>query len=174
MPSEKNIKQVEELTDELKRAKGIYFTDYLGLNVEDITILRKEFFENGVHYKVAKNSLLKLAAEKNDLKGLGDYLNGSTAIAYSFDDPVSPARVLKNFIKDRELPGIKGIVIEGDILDGGEFKRIANLPSKEELLAKLAMMLNSPLSKLVWALKSPFSDIANLLSNVKEKESKKN
>ena len=64
MPSEKNIKQVEELADELKRAKGIYFTDYLGLNVEDITILRKEFFENGVHYKVAKNSLLKLAAEK--------------------------------------------------------------------------------------------------------------
>ena len=174
MPSEKNIKQVAELADELKRAKGIYLTDYLGLNVEDITILRKEFFENGVHYKVAKNSLLKLAAEKNDLKGLGDYLNGSTAIAYSFDDPVSPARVLKNFIKDRELPGIKGIVIEGDILDGGEFKRIASLPSKEELLAKLAMMLNSPLSKLVWALKSPLSDVTNLLSNVKEKESKKN
>jgi len=174
MPSEKNINQVEELSDELKRAKGIYFTDYLGLNVEDITILRKEFFENGVHYKVAKNSLLKLAAEKNDLKGLSNYLNGSTAIAYSFDDPVSPARVLKNFIKDRELPGIKGIVIEGDILDGSEFKRIANLPSKEELLAKLATMLNSPLSKLVWALKSPLNDIANLLSNVKEKESKKN
>ena len=174
MPSEKNIKQVEELSDELKRAKGIYFTDYLGLNVEDITILRKEFFENGVYYKVAKNSLLKLAAEKNDLKGLSDYLNGSTAIAYSFDDPVSPARVLKNFIKDRGLPGVKGIVIEGDLLDGGEFKRIASLPSKEELLAKLAMMLNSPLSKLVWALKSPLNDIANLLSNVKEKESKKN
>ena len=73
MPSEKNIKQVEELADELKRAKGIYFTDYLGLNVEDITILRKEFFESGVQYKVAKNSLLKLAAEKNDLKGLSDY-----------------------------------------------------------------------------------------------------
>ena len=65
-------------------------------------------------------------------------------------------------------------VIEGDILDGGEFKRIASLPSKEELLAKLAMMLNSPLSKLVWALKSPLSDVTNLLSNVKEKESKKN
>ena len=82
--------------------------------------------------------------------------------------------MLKNFIKDHDLPGVKGIVIEGDILDGGEFKRIASLHSKEELLAKLAMMLNSPLSKLVWALKSPLSDVTNLLSNVKEKESKKN
>ena len=106
MPSEKNIKQVEELYDDLKRAKGIYFTDYLGLNVEDMTVLRREFFENGVQYKVAKNSLLKLAAEKSDLKGLDDYLNGSTAIAYSFDDPISPARVLKKFTKDHDLPGV--------------------------------------------------------------------
>tara|TARA_B100001540_G_scaffold293248_1_gene292188 strand:- start:2 stop:526 length:525 start_codon:yes stop_codon:yes gene_type:complete len=174
MPSEKNIKQVEELSDDLKRAKGIYFTDYLGLNVEDMTVLRREFFENGVRYKVAKNSLLKLAAEKNDLKGLNDYLNGSTAIAYSFDDPISPARVLKKFTKDHDLPGVKGIVIDGDVLDGEEFKRISNLPSKEELLSKLVMMLNSPLSKLVWALKSPLTDVTNLLSNLKEKESKKN
>ena len=174
MPSEKNIKQVEELSDDLKRAKGIYFTDYLGLNVEDMTVLRREFFENGVRYKVAKNSLLKLAAEKNDLKGLNDYLNGSTAIAYSFDDPISPARVLKKFTKDHDLPGVKGIVIDGDVLDGEEFKRISNLPSKEELLSKLVMMLNSPLSKLVWALKSPLTDVTNLLSNLKEKESNKN
>tara|TARA_Y100001970_G_scaffold209453_1_gene255355 strand:- start:4130 stop:4654 length:525 start_codon:yes stop_codon:yes gene_type:complete len=174
MPSEKNIKQVEELYDDLKRAKGIYFTDYLGLNVEDMTVLRREFFENGVKYKVAKNSLLKLAAEKNALKGLNDYLNGSTAIAYSFDDPISPARVLKKFTKDRDLPDVKGIVIDGDVLDGKEFKRISNLPSKEELLSKLVMMLNSPLSKLVWALKSPLTDVTNLLSNLKEKESKKN
>tara|TARA_B100000131_G_scaffold319934_1_gene366848 strand:- start:810 stop:1334 length:525 start_codon:yes stop_codon:yes gene_type:complete len=174
MPSEKNIKQVEELYDDLKRAKGIYFTDYLGLNVEDMTVLRREFFENGVQYKVAKNSLLKLAAEKSDLKGLDDYLNGSTAIAYSFDDPISPARVLKKFTKDHDLPGVKGIVIDGDVLDGGEFKRISNLPSKEELLSKLVMMLNSPLSKIVWALKSPLTDLTNLLSNLKEKESKKN
>ena len=132
MPSEKNIKQVEELYDDLKRAKGIYFTDYLGLNVEDMTVLRREFFENGVKYKVAKNSLLKLAAEKNALKGLNDYLNGSTAIAYSFDDPISPARVQKKFTKDRDLPDVKGIVIDGDVLDGKEFKRISNLPSKEE------------------------------------------
>ena len=105
MPSEKNIKEVEELTDELRRAKGIYFTDYLGLNVEDMTDLRRKFFENGVQYKVAKNSLLKLAAEKNDLEGLNNFLDGSTAIAYSFDDPISPARVLKNFTKDHDLPG---------------------------------------------------------------------
>ena len=107
------------------------------------------------------------------MEGLNNFLDGSTAIAYSFDDPISPARVLKNFTKDHDLPGVKGIVIDGDILDGGEFNKIASLPSKEELLAKVALLLNSPLSKLVWALKSPLVDMTNLLSNIKEKESKK-
>ena len=70
MPSTKNINQVEELTDKLSRAKAVYITEYLGLNVDDITKLRKEFHSNDVEFKVTKNTLLKLAAEKNNLKGL--------------------------------------------------------------------------------------------------------
>lgn len=70
MPSSKNIKQLEELADKLGRAKAIYFTEYLGLDVDQITELRKEFFSNQVEYKVTKNTLLKLAAEKNNLEGL--------------------------------------------------------------------------------------------------------
>ena len=79
MPSTKNINQVEELTDKLSRAKAVYITEYLGLNVDDITRLRKEFHSNDVEFKVTKNTLLKLAAEKNNLKGLDDYLHNSTA-----------------------------------------------------------------------------------------------
>ena len=101
MPSTKNITQVEELTDKLKRAKAIYITEYLGLNVESITKLRKEFHTNKVEYKVTKNTLLKLAAEKNDLTGLDKYLNKSTAIALSYDDPTSPAKVIKDFTKEK-------------------------------------------------------------------------
>jgi len=70
MPSTKNIKKVEELTDKLDRAKAVYITDYLGLNVEDITELRRGFYDNNIEYKVIKNTLLKLAAKNNELEGL--------------------------------------------------------------------------------------------------------
>jgi|TARA_B100001146_G_scaffold2997_1_gene2684 large subunit ribosomal protein L10 len=170
MPSTKNIKKVEELTDKLDRAKAVYITDYLGLNVEDITELRRGFYDNNIEYKVIKNTLLKLAAKNNELEGLYDYLNGSTAIAISYEDPTGPARVLKKFLKDHDLPEVKGIVFDGDIMNGVEFKRIADMPTKDESLAKLISLLNSPMTKLIWALKSPMTDVGNALSNLKDQK----
>ena len=90
MPNTKNINQVEQLTDKLAKAKAVYFTEYHGLNVEDITELRREFSKNNIEFKVAKNTLIKLAAENNKLDGLSPYLSGSTAIAISYDDPTGP------------------------------------------------------------------------------------
>ena len=171
MPSTKNINQVEELTDKLSRAKAVYITEYLGLNVDDITKLRKEFHSNDVEFKVTKNTLLKLAAEKNNLKGLDYYLHNSTAIALSYEDPTTPAKVIKDFTKENDLPQVKGIVFEGEILDGSEFKKFADVPTKEESLAKLIALLQSPLTKLVWALKSPMSNVGNVLTSLKENKS---
>ena len=173
MPNAKNIKHVDELTEKLGRAKGVYLTDYIGLNVQDITDLRREFYTNDVEYMVAKNTLLKLAANNTNLSGLDSFLNGSTAIAFAYEDPTAPARVIKKFTKDNDLPKVKGIIIDGNIIDGSEFDRIANLPTKDESLAKLVVLLQSPLMKLVWALKSPMSDMTNMLNNLKEKESNK-
>ena len=101
MPSNKNLETVKNLTQKLDKANAIYFTDYLGLDVVSITKLRKKFHTNKVEYKVTKNTLLKLAAEKNDLTGLDKYLNKSTAIALSYDDPTSPAKVIKDFTKEK-------------------------------------------------------------------------
>jgi large subunit ribosomal protein L10 len=171
MPNTKNIQQVEELTDKLGRAKAVYITEYLGLNVEDITALRREFHANDVEFKVTKNTLLKLAAKNNELDGLDEYLSGSTAVALSYEDPTSPARVLKQFTKDHDLPEVKGIVFDGDIMAGSEFKRIADMPTKDQLLAQLAALLSSPMTKLVWALKSPMTDVGNALSNLKDQKS---
>lgn len=173
MPNAKNIKKVDELTEKLERAKGVYLTDYIGLNVQDITDLRREFYENDVEYLVTKNTLLKIAANNSNLNDLDSALNGSTAVAFSYEDPTSPARVIKKFTKDNELPKVKGIVIDGELIDGSEFDRIANLPTKEESIAKFAALLQSPLLKLIWALKSPMSDMTNMLNNLKEKESNK-
>ncbi|MBT3479031.1 MAG: 50S ribosomal protein L10 [Candidatus Marinimicrobia bacterium] len=171
MPNTKNIQQVEVLTEKLGRAKAIYITQYLGLNVEDVTELRREFHSNGVEFLVAKNTLLKLAAKSNKIDGLDPYLSGPTAVALSYEDPTGPARVLKKFTKDRDLPEVKGIVFDGDVLDGSEFKRIADMPTKEQLLGMLAALLQSPLTNLMWALKSPMTDLGNALSNLKDKKS---
>ena len=173
MPNAKNIKKVDELTEKLERAKGVYLTDYIGLNVQDITDLRREFYENDVEYLVTKNTLLKIAANNSNLNDLDSVLNGSTAVAFSYEDPTSPARVIKKFTKDNDLPKVKGIVIDGELIDGSEFDRIANLPTKEESIAKFAALLQSPLLKLIWAFKSPMSDMTNMLNNLKEKESNK-
>ena len=172
MPNAKNLKKVDELTEKLGRAKGVYFTDYIGLNVQDITDLRREFYENDVEYLVAKNTLLKIAANNTNLNDLDSVLNGSTAVAFSYEDPTSPARVIKKFTKDNDLPKVKGIVIDGSILDGSEFDRIANLPTKDESLVKLVALLQSPLIKLIWGLKSPMSDMTNMLNNLKKESNK--
>lgn len=168
MPNKKNISNVKELTDKLSRAKSIYFTDYLGLNVSDVTSLRKKFFDSNVEYLVVKNTLLKIASDQNKIS-LGDELfSGSTAIAISYDEPVLAAKVLKDFLKDHDLPSIKGVLFEGSYLPASEFEKIASLPSKEESLTKIVVMLKSPVQNIVNLLNSPMVKLVNVLSGLKE------
>ena len=168
MPNKKNISNVKELTDKLSRAKSIYFTDYLGLNVSDVTSLRKKFFDSNVEYLVVKNTLLKIASDQNKI-GLGDELfSGSTAIAISYDEPVLAAKVIKDFLRDHDLPSIKGVLFEGSYLPASEFEKIANLPSKEESLTKIVVMLNSPVQNIVNLLNSPMLKLVNVLNGLKE------
>ena len=168
MPNKKNISNVKELTDKLSRARSIYFTDYLGLNVSDVTSLRKKFFESNVEYLVVKNTLLKIASDKNKIS-LGDELfSGSTAIAISYDEPVLAAKVIKGFLKDHDLPSIKGVLFEGTYLPASEFEKIANLPSKEESLTKIIVMLKSPVQNIVNLLNSPMVKLVNVLNGMKE------
>tara|TARA_B100000214_G_C23967904_1_gene628659 strand:+ start:399 stop:914 length:516 start_codon:yes stop_codon:yes gene_type:complete len=171
MPNKKNIEQVKELSESFSRAKAIYFTEYHGLNVGDITKLRSEFFKADVEFKVAKNTLIKLAAEENKIDGLEEILKGSTALAIAYEEPVSPAKVIKEFTKENELPSVKGILFDGEIMPGEDFKRLANLPSKEELLSKLVSMLNNPLQKLVSTLNAPLQNVVGALNNLKEQKS---
>ena len=171
MPNAKNIQQVKELTETLSKAKAIYFTKFHGLNVAEATKLRSEFFKADVDFRVAKNTLLKLAAEKNKISGLDEILKGSTAIAVSYDEPVAPAKVIKAFTKDNDLPSVKGILFEGEFLPGKEFKRLADLPSKDESLAILMSMLKSPLQKLASTLNASMTNVVVALNNLKDQKS---
>ena len=171
MPSQKNIDEVKVLTDKLETASAVYFTDYLGLDVESVTNLRSEFFHASVEFRVTKNTLLKLAAEKMNIEGLDNFLAGSTAIAISFDEPTSPAKVLKSFTKEHDKPNVKAILFDGEVLDGSEYKKFANLPSKDELLSKFVIMLNSPMTILARTFRSPMENLVNVLNNLKNEKS---
>jgi len=171
MPNQKNINSVKELSDKLAKAKSIYFTDYLGLNVSDVTELRKKFFDGKVEYLVVKNTLLKIASDENKIK-LGDELfSGSTAIALSYDEPVVAAKIIKSFLKDHDLPSVKGVLFEGTYLPASKFEKIANLPSKEESLTKVVIMLKSPVQNLTNLLSSPMLNLVNVLNGLRESKS---
>tara|TARA_B100001989_G_scaffold206225_1_gene154955 strand:- start:237 stop:752 length:516 start_codon:yes stop_codon:yes gene_type:complete len=168
MPNQKNISSVKDLSDKLSRAKSIYFTDYLGLNVSDVTSLRKKFYDSNVEYLVVKNTLLKIASDQNKISLDDDLFSGSTAIAISYDDPILAAKVIKGFLKDHDLPTIKGVLLEGSYLPASEFEKIANLPNKEESLVKIIVMLKSPVQSVVNLLNSPMVKLVNVLNGIKE------
>jgi len=171
MPNNKNVKNVEILTEKISKAKSIYFTDYLGLDVSEVTKLRKNFFANDVEFLVVKNTLLKIASDNNKINLSEELFSGSTAIAISYEEPVAAAKVIKDFNNDYDLPSVKGILFEGDYLPAEEFNKIANLPSKEESITKFVMMIKSPVQKLAVMLKSPMSDFVNVLNGLRKNKS---
>ena len=171
MPSQKNQDEVTQLTEKLDKANAVYFTDFLGLDVSSITELRAEFFKTSIEFKVAKNTLLKLAAKNINLEGLDDFLVGSTAIAISYDEPTLPAKVLKKFIEDHDKPEVKAILFDGEVLKGSEYLKFASLPTEDELLTNLVMMLNSPITVLGRTLNAPMTNLVNGLNNLKNTKS---
>ena len=171
MPNKKNIEELKILSDSFSKAKAVYFTEFHGLNVGEMTRLRSEFFKADVQFKVAKNTLVKLAAKNNNIDLADELLRGSTALAISFDEPVAPAKVIKEFRRDSDLPEVKGIFFDGEFVHGSEFGRLADLPNREELIAKLLSMLNSPLQKLVNTINSPIQGTLGALNNLKKSKS---
>ena len=171
MPSQKNQEEVIQLMEKLDKATAVYFTDVRGLNVSSITELRSEFFKASIEYKVAKNTLLRLAAKNINLKGIDDFLVGSTAIAIAYDEPTAPAKVLKKFTEDHDKPEVKAILFDGEVLDGSEYLKFATLPTKDELLTKLVLMLNSPITILAQTLSASMTNFVNGLNNLKNTKS---
>ena len=171
MPNLKNIEKVKELSNSFRNAKAIYFTEYHGLNVEQITKLRSMFFKQNIEFKVAKNTLIKIALEDSEISDLDALLSGSTAVAVAYDEPVSPAKIIKEFSKDFDLPNVKGILFEGQYFEGEHYKKFADLPSKEELVSKFAIMLNSPMCKLLSTVNAPMQNLVGLLNSLKQTKS---
>lgn len=156
MASEKTLKiksdLVNEFAKEIKDSKIILLTDYRGITVEDVTKLRNEISEVNAEYRVVKNNIIKRALEVNGQTGLENLLEGPTAIITSNEDYLAPAKVIFNFTKANEFYKIKGGIVEGKVMTAEEIITIAKLPSRQELLGKLAGALLGNITKLAVAL----------------------
>ena len=155
--NEKKQAIVAEIKQHLTEAKGVVFTGYRGLTVAQDTALRRELRAAGVTYHVVKNTMTRFAAKEAGMDGILEHLEGTTAMAYSNDDAVAPAKVICGFIKKNKLedPGILTVkvgVVEGKVIDAKEVKALASLPSREELIAKLLGSMNAPIANTVGVL----------------------
>jgi len=151
---------VTELRDKLKGAKALYYTDFTGLNVKQMTDLRRRLRKGGVEYLVIKNTLALRAV--NDSGLAGTRLKGPTGIVIG-KDPVVAAKVLTDFAKEFEKPAVKGGLLDGKSIDSAQVKRLASMPPREHLLAELGAGLQSPLAAMAGALNGVLSTFVGAL-----------
>ncbi len=156
MASDNILKQKQEevskLAEKLKEAKVILLTDYRGINVEDVTKLRAELRGVNTEYKVIKNNIIKRALDANGENGLDDLLEGPTALIIGTEDYLEPSKIIYNFSKNNDFYKIKGGIIDGKVMTAEEIITLAKLPSRQELMAKLAGALLGNITKLAVAL----------------------
>ncbi|KRL02866.1 50S ribosomal protein L10 [Liquorilactobacillus capillatus] len=150
----KKAAAVEEVVAKFNEAVSCVVIDYRGLTVEQVTELRKQLREEKVELRVVKNTYLKRAADKAGYEGLDDTFSGPTAVAFSKEDVVAPARILAKFAKDAEALEIKGGMIEGKVASLEQINELAKLPSREGLLSMLLSVLQAPVRNVAYAVKA--------------------
>ncbi|MDQ0149801.1 50S ribosomal protein L10 [Eubacterium multiforme] len=151
--------KVAEIKEKLEKSQSVVLTSYQGLTVEEDTQLRKNLREAGIEYRVYKNTLVTLAAKELGLEGMVQYLEGPVSMAFGYEDATAPARILNDFAKDHKKLELKAGVVDGEVYDQAMITKIASIPSKEVLIAKL-----------LGSIKAPLSNLAYLLNAIKEKK----
>lgn len=166
---EAKVKAVEELKDKFNRSSAVILTDYRGLNVADITELRRKLKEQGIEYKVAKNTLTRIAIKDFDYD-LDEFLEGPTAMAFSYEDPVAPAKALTDFAKIHKELEIKAGVVEGKVVSKDVISELAKMPPKEQLLASAVGAIQSPLYGIVGVMQGTLRNVVYTLQAIQDKK----
>lgn len=143
---------VQELAEKLSGVKAAFIADYRGINVEQVTRLRRELVAVGVDYRVVKNSLLRLASKGTPAEELQKFCSGPTAIAIAGDDVVAPAKILAKYAAEIAAFELKAGVLDGKLISVDEITALSKLPSREELLAQAFRSMNAPVSNFVGTL----------------------
>ena len=166
--STKAFKQekIEAMKENFSKAKVAVVTEYRGLTVEEITKLRRNLQKENSDYMVTKNTLAKVASKGTQFEVLADTLKGPVAIAFGFHDEVAPAKIVTKFIKEVKKGEIIGAALDGKLLSAKETEVLANLPSKEELYAKMLGSINSPATSIVGAVNAVMSSLVRAMDQV--------
>ena len=170
--STKAFKQekIEAMKEKFAKAKVAVVTEYRGLTVEEITKLRRNLQKEDSDYMVTKNTLAKVASKGTAFETLAESLKGPVAIAFGFKDEVAPAKILTKFIKEVKKGEIISAGLDGKVLSAKETETLANLPSKEELYAKMLGSINSPASGIVGAVNAVMSNLVRAMDQVAKKK----
>ena len=169
MPTAEKQQAVEELGGIFAKAGVVVVAHYAGLTVAKMQDLRRRMRDAGGSVLVAKNRLAKIALEGNPAKDMGNYLKGQTVLAYS-EDPVAAAKIARGFAKENDKYIILGGAMGETVLDPAGVEEVANMPSREELIASIVGMIGAPGGNLVAAIGAPASDIAGILTTLEERE----
>ncbi|HEL9598822.1 TPA: 50S ribosomal protein L10 [Streptococcus suis] len=150
----KKAELVDAVAEQMKAATSIVVVDARGLTVEQDTVLRRNLRGENIEYKVIKNSILRRAAEKAGLEGLVELFVGPSAIAFSNEDAVAPAKVIYDFAKTADALEIKGGAVEGKVSTKAEIEALATLPNREGMLSMLLSVLQAPVRNVAYAVKA--------------------
>jgi len=162
--------QVRSIQDKLKNSTSVVLTEFRGLTVHELAELRRKLREQEVEYKVVKNTLAQIAADKVGLSELNDFLAGPTALASGSGDIIAPAKIIFEYSREHEALRIKGGILEGQVINADKVKALATLPSKEVLLATLLGNLNAPIAGFMNVLNGPMRGFAGVLSAISEQK----
>jgi large subunit ribosomal protein L10 len=170
MPTAQKAATIDELSRKLRDSKGAVLLDYRGLNVAQITGLRRQLQEQDVEFEVVKNTLLRIAADRAEVQVDPELLTGPTAVAFGWRDEVTSARLLTEFVRRNRVVQVKGGVIGGRSLSADQIGRVAELPSRDVLLAQLLGGIQAPLAQTLSVLQAPLREAAGLFQALLEKK----
>jgi len=164
MPTAQKAATIKALSEQLTRAQLTIVTDYRGLGVAELQGLRGNLRPAGAEFRIAKNTLTTIAAERAGIDGLAGLLAGPTALVLAYDDPVQASKIVSDFVRTSRVLTVRGGVMNNQMVTAPDIDTIATLPSRDELLGKLVGMLASPMSRLVGVLNGPARSLPYLLN----------
>lgn len=169
MPNAEKVQILEAATEQLRGVRGVYLADFSGLNVAQMTKLRKECRDQGVRFKIVKNTLLKRAFNANGITELDAFLEGPTGIAFSPESEMAPAKILSDFAKEHEKPQIKAAIVDGRLYDRAAVAELASLPSREVLMSQVLATIIAPMTQFLAAIEATVA-LPAVMADVLERE----
>jgi large subunit ribosomal protein L10 len=162
---------IASVKEKVERAQGMYFADFTGVTVEQVNELRREFHKANIGYQVVKNTLARKALESvTGYDKVYDALVGHTAIAFAYDDPVAPAKIIKKFRDKHNKLTVKACVLEKQVYPGSQLDEIARMPSRPEVIAGIIGTIQSPIQGVVGSINAVLQNLVGVIDAIEKKK----